>query len=1232
MKTNFYLLENFFESFNALKEKLLTILPQQLLHPFLNKIFSKRIPLLISNKVIIIAFFSLFFTNKVLASFTVASGSSVNASTLTSQTGILTINGTLHVDANVSLLGFTSVIINGPNGQILWDNNYDLKFAAGTTFDINNPALGLQPTSGNASTRLYIGGLIAVSNDNSNNAPFSFADFNSAGGLPLFAISSSPLSPATICYGASFTATITNVDNGVSFDCDWSISATGGTTGASISPVSSTNWTTPQTVTFTPANLTTAKTYTITCVVNEHGDVGKDPITTKSVTVTVNPAPGFPTLVTATNATICAGSSSNLNATSTGNSINWYTASTAGTLLGNVASAANFPQSPATTTNYYAEAKIAGTGCVSLTRVPVIVTVNTPAAITSTTNNSVCVGTSSSIAVAATGTSVGYVWNYSVDGIAPYIAVPNAAPYSGVTSATLNVSATTLAMSSYYYKVVVSPTSSSVCTTSVSSTVALKFGNVWMGGTSNDWNNIVNWSDGTLPSNLSCATVYILNKTNQPTLNTTPAVVTITDLNIADGATLTVNNATIKIAGTINNNTSGTFNVTNGSLDFNGTGSAQNISGNLFLNGTLKNLTISNAVNIAASPSNALNIKGTLAFGNVNTTLTTGDNLVLVSDASGTARVADITNNGANLSNTITGKVTVQRYYPARRSWHLLTSPLSNTATIFNTWQNGGVYVAGKGMFVTGNTVTLSNGLDTSSHNNFSMKKWNLSTGVYSNVSDTKAATLSSAGTSAANVGYFTFVRGDRNRVVDNTIFGNDNTTTLSSTGNLQTGTQTFNIGTGNGSYALIGNPYASAVDFTKITKTNVLPSRFYVYDPSLGTLGGFVTMDDYNNTGTFTATPASAQRNFIQASQAFFVQVTGAGGTVTFNENSKSTDYTPQLFRPLTPASQVQSFNTTLVQLNADNSTLMVDGNTVQFNDEFNDAVDIQDAPKFPNITENLGILRYNRNLSVERRPLLKNNDTVVLNLTKTTQRKYRFEFAPANLSTAITPFLQDGFTGKTTLLNSTAVATYDFEINADAQSAKANRFKIVFKSAVSPLLFTYKSIKASQQVSDIAVEWVVENESNISRYEVERSLDGENFVTLNATIATGANTYNFTDANPVSGNNFYRIRSVSTDDKFQYSKLVVVKMDKTSGIRVYPNPITDGSVSVEFKNMATGKYSIRLLTGIGETIFTKTISHAAVTSTEKIHTANKLISGMYQLQITAPDKATTVIKVIVQ
>ncbi|MEO6733000.1 MAG: Ig-like domain-containing protein [Ferruginibacter sp.] len=877
------------------------------------------------------------------------------------------------------------------------------------------------------------------------------------------------------------------------------------------------------------------------------------------------------------------------------------------------------------------------------------VSVSDPATITTQpVTANFCLGSNATITVAASGTSVTYQWQVSTAGNAgPWTNLTNVAPYSGVTTNTLTVATPAITLATNFYRVIVN--GNATCAASANSNaIALMYRNVWMGTTSSDWNTTSNWSDNQLPST-ACPNVYIPNRANQPTLNTAPAPPGITNLIIDPGAILTVANysaTSLKIAGTITNN--GTFDVRNGSLEFNGT-SPQSIAGSYFFTNTMKNLKVSNTngtnglLTVSAAANDTLKITGEIAFGNVsNTTITTGDNIVLISNAVGTARVADVTNNGANSGNSFNGKVTVERFFTPSRSWRLVTAPVNNTGNIFNSWQIGGNYVAGRGMFVTGLNPTGSagNGLDYSVYNNFSMKTYNPVSNNYVDIANTITQNLSTNSLNAGNIGYFAFIRGDRSRNPDNTIFGNANVTTLSAKGNLQTGTQTFNVTGGPGAFVLLGNPYASSIDFSKVAATNVNTRRFYVYDPTLSTVGAFVVMEDLATPGTFAPTniSISPQGNHIQSSQAFFVEVTGSGPSLTISENAKSANYNTAFFRPATPSSQIQSLRVNVLYVNADNTTLLTDGTFVQFDGSFNDKVDIQDALKFGNITESLSLLRYNKYLAVERRPLVTDNDTIFLQLSRSTQRNYRFQFIPSSFDPAVTAFLEDSFTGKQIPLNMTVSSNHDFAVTGDPKSAVINRFRIVFKAvAPGPLPVTFKSIKAYKQASHVNVEWTVENERNISRYEVERSVDGVTFVKANTTAASvsagNSKTYNWLDTNPVYGNNFYRIRSVNLDGSFEYTNVVVVKLDKpVSGIRIYPNPVTNGIIGAEFKNMAEGIYKVRLLNNLGQAIFSKTVNHAQGTSLENIESNYKLIAGIYQLEVTSPTKEITMIKVIVK
>jgi hypothetical protein len=120
-------------------------------------------------------------------------------------------------------------------------------------------------------------------------------------------------------------------------------------------------------------------------------------------TVTVNPLPAAPTVNNP--AAICAGTSTNIVANTTGGSsiqANWYAAASGGTALNGtpLASGTNYSVSPSSTTTYYAEALNTTTGCVSISRTAVTVTVNQRPTVTNTNPAAICSGSSISISLA----------------------------------------------------------------------------------------------------------------------------------------------------------------------------------------------------------------------------------------------------------------------------------------------------------------------------------------------------------------------------------------------------------------------------------------------------------------------------------------------------------------------------------------------------------------------------------------------------------------------------------------------------------------------------------------------------------------------------------------------------------------------------------------------------------------------------------------------------------------
>ena len=109
--------------------------------------------------------------------------------------------------------------------------------------------------------------------------------------------------------------------------------------------------------------------------------VGDGTIETNVITITVNPLPLSPTGV---NGSRFGTGTVNISATvNSGETVDWYAASSGGSILsGGTGTSAFTTPSISTTTNYYPQARNITTGCLSAARATVFATINTPASLT----------------------------------------------------------------------------------------------------------------------------------------------------------------------------------------------------------------------------------------------------------------------------------------------------------------------------------------------------------------------------------------------------------------------------------------------------------------------------------------------------------------------------------------------------------------------------------------------------------------------------------------------------------------------------------------------------------------------------------------------------------------------------------------------------------------------------------------------------------------------------------
>jgi hypothetical protein len=97
----------------------------------------------------------------------------------------------------------------------------------------------------------------------------------------------------------------------------------------------------------------------------------------------------------------------------------------------------------------------------------------------------------------------------------------------------------------------------------------------------------------------------------------------------------------------------------------------------------------------------------------------------------------------------------------------------------------------------------------------------------------------------------------------------------------------------------------------------------------------------------------------------------------------------------------------------------------------------------------------------------------------------------------------------------------------------------------------------------NQVLLDWMTAMEENNEGFEIQHSTDGENWETLDFVRGQGTTTqtttYNFVDANPVAGVNYYRLKQIDFDGQFEYSSIRVIEIEVENNIKVYPNPVQD-------------------------------------------------------------------------
>jgi len=168
------------------------------------------------------------------------------------------------------------------------------------------------------------------------------------------------------------------------------------------------------------------------------------------------------------------------------------------------------------------------------------------------------------------------------------------------------------------------------------------------------------------------------------------------------------------------------------------------------------------------------------------------------------------------------------------------------------------------------------------------------------------------------------------------------------------------------------------------------------------------------------------------------------------------------------------------------------------------------------------------------------------------------------------------------------------------------------------------------------VDLNWVTANELNTKQFEVERSADGQAFTKF-ATVAARGNSntaisYDLVDPVPLKGVSYYRLKMVDIDGKFEYSQIIIIRIDNSIQLvtKVAPNPFT-GKIDVYLTLTHNTPVDFRFIDINGRMVFSKSVKGLKGFNWFTINDLDKLPSAPYMLHIKTDD-ATIVEKLIKQ
>ena len=188
------------------------------------------------------------------------------------------------------------------------------------------------------------------------------------------------------------------------------------------------------------------------------------------------------------------------------------------------------------------------------------------------------------------------------------------------------------------------------------------------------------------------------------------------------------------------------------------------------------------------------------------------------------------------------------------------------------------------------------------------------------------------------------------------------------------------------------------------------------------------------------------------------------------------------------------------------------------------------------------------------------------------------------------------------------------------------------------APLPVSINYFTGMRQNNNHILNWKVTcNSTPRVTITLERSADSRNYTGINSITADALRCnqpFDYTDANPLQGMNYYRLKMVDADGKVTYSTTVAL-LNAVKGftiVSIAPNPVTvNGDFKLNIASAQSSKMDVTIIDMQGRTVNRQTVSITAGSNSIPMNVSN-LSAGTYFLSGIVAGEKSTMIKFVKQ